>query len=114
MIVSRTITCVVRVAQTVLAVVIIALVGRMISTSGWNMIPKQGGNAAEVNFAMFLGVWTLLTMFAFIPAALWPPEDENYFIPIAALDGLTAVFYMSGAIALAAALNIHNCRCSDS
>jgi hypothetical protein len=110
MIISRTITCIVRVAQAVLAVVIMGLVGNMISTSGWNMIPRQGGNAAEVNFAMFLAVWTLLSMVAFIPAALFPPNDEKIFMAIAALDGLTTLFYMSGAIALAAAMNIHDCK----
>jgi hypothetical protein len=109
--ISKTITCIVRGAQAVFAIVILGLVGNMISTSGWNMIPRQGGNAAEVNYAMFLGVWTLLGMALFIPFALRPSTEPAILVAIGALDGLTALFYMCGGIALAAAMDIHSCMC---
>jgi hypothetical protein len=83
----------------------------MISTSGWNMIPRQGGNAAEVNYAMFLAVWTILEMLVFIPVALKPPRTEDLLFAQTILDGLSTLFYFSGGVALSAAMGIHSCTC---
>jgi hypothetical protein len=111
--VSKSITCLMRGTQAVFAIVIMSLTGHMISTSGWNMLPRQGGNAAEVNYSMFLGVWTVLLMAYFIPLALRPRKDEMFLIATTALDSLTSLFYMCGGIALAAAMNIHSCQNED-
>lgn len=73
----------------------------------------SGGNPAEVNYAMFLGVWTLLSMALFIPLALKPQSKESYLISTTVLDGLTTLFHMCDAIALAAAMGIHNCNNKD-
>jgi hypothetical protein len=86
-----------------------ALVGSMISTSGWNQIPRQGGNAAEVNYAMFLSVWTLFSMLVFVPVALDYGHFDELLVAALAFDGLSLLFYMCGGIALAAAMNVHSC-----
>jgi hypothetical protein len=124
MLISKITSCIIRGTQTLFAAVIIALIGNMISNSGYNMIEPiggyssdrnhpSGGNPAEVNYAMFLGVWTLLSMALFVPLTLSPKSEERYLIATTALDGLTALFYMCDAIALAAAMGIHNCNNQD-
>jgi hypothetical protein len=120
---SKFISCIVRGIQTLFAALIIALVGSMITDSGYNMIQPiggypdnnypSGGNPAEVNYAMFLGVWTLLSMSLLIPLALKPQSKESYLITTTVLDGLTALFYVCGGIALAAAMGIHSCNNFD-
>jgi hypothetical protein len=108
--ISKTISCLVRGVQALVSLVIMALVGHMISTSGWNMLPREGGNAAEVNYAMFLAVWTLLAMTIFIPVALGLVRlEERLRSGPAFLDGLTTLFYFSGGVALASAMGIHSC-----
>ena len=76
--VSKTITLIVRAVQTLFSTIIMALSGNMISTSGWNQIPRQGGNAAEVNYAMFISVFTLMSMLVFVPVA-WMEHDNLEF-----------------------------------
>ena len=100
---SKTV-CVVRGIQTFFAVLVIGVVGDMIFTSDWN------GNASEVNYAMFLGVWTLVSMAYFIPIALRPTYEKHFFITTAVLDFLSAVFYTGGAIRLADVMGVHSCK----
>jgi hypothetical protein len=121
--IPKTISYIIRGIQTLFAVVIIALTGNMISNSGWNIIEPlndtssqdlpSGGNPAEVNYAMFLGAWTLISMGLFIPLTLKPRREERYLIGLTVLDGLTALFYMCGGFALAAAMGIHSCSNED-
>ena len=108
--ISKTISCIVRGAQVVFAIVIIGLTGDIISTSFWNQVPRGPGNPAQINFAMFIGAWTLLCELAFFPIIFWGDNtDEIYLYITLGLDSLSAVFCMCGGIALAAAMNIHSC-----
>ncbi|KAH0563376.1 hypothetical protein GP486_002066 [Trichoglossum hirsutum] len=108
--ISKTITLMLRGFQALMAVIIMALAGHMISTSGWNQLPRHGGNAAEVNYAIFLSVFALLWMLVFVPVALSSGTDKELAIAVLVGDGLLALFYMCGGIALAAAMNIHSCE----
>jgi hypothetical protein len=114
-----------RLVQAIFAVVVTALVGRMISTSGWNAIPRKGGNAAPVNFSIFLGVWVLfLTPFYIWFATYLSPHQGRgtgdrevwekrclvLLRALVALDGVTLILFFSGAIAMSAGLGVHSCK----
>jgi hypothetical protein len=108
--ISKTIACIVRGTQVVFAVIIVGLVGDIFANSYWNQIPRGEGNPSQINYSMFIGVWTLISACYFFPSILWPPVLKQPFLYITAgLDGLNTIFYMGGAIALAAGMNIHSC-----
>lgn len=112
--ISKTISCIIRGTQVVFAVVIISLVGDIFANSYWNQIPRGEGNPSQINYSMFLGVWTLLSACYFFPTILWPPVVKQPFLYVTAgLDALNVIFYMGDAIALAAAMNIHSCTNTD-
>ncbi|KAI9866986.1 MAG: hypothetical protein M1813_000384 [Trichoglossum hirsutum] len=110
--VSKTITLIVRAIQVIMSAIIMALAGHMISTSGWNQIPRKGGNAAEVNYAMFVCVFALISMPLFVTAALKERGRVISEILYAtfAVDVLNLLFFLCGGIALAAAMGVHSCN----
>lgn len=107
--ISKTIASIMRGTQLLMSLVIIALVGDIISNSYWNQVPRGAGNPVEINFAMFIGVWGLVSEFIFFPLIFFADETEQAIYLAAGLDGLNAIFCMSGGISLAAAMNIHSC-----
>ena len=98
-----------RAMQLFFTIIIVSLVGHIITTSYWNALPRGRGNAAEINFAMFLGVFSLVTVP--VMALLDWKSPGSGVIPLAAVVGdiLNYVFHLGGAIGLAAALEIHSC-----
>ena len=111
MIVSKPIDCIVRGTQVVFAVIVVSLVGDIFARSYWNQIPRGEGNPSEINYSMFVGVWTLVCACYFFPTILWPPALKRPFLyATACLDALNTVFYVGGAIALTAAMDIHSCN----
>jgi hypothetical protein len=108
--ITKTIDCIVRGTQTVFAVIIVSLVGDIFANSYWNQIPRGEGNPSQINYSMFVGVWTLVSACYFFPTILWPPALKQPFLYVTAgLDALNTIFYMGAGIALAAAMNIHSC-----
>ena len=107
--ISKTISVIVRGLELLWAILILALVGHMISTSGWNQIPRKGGNASIVNYCMFVGVLTLLSLTYFIPIIFISIHEEYQVLATIGLDALNVLFYMCGAIAMAALMGVHSC-----
>ncbi|KAF2091973.1 hypothetical protein K490DRAFT_53135 [Saccharata proteae CBS 121410] len=83
---------------------IMALVGNMIATA-------YSGNPSIVNYVMFVSVFSMLSLFYLIPATI----KEGFAIPVVviALDVLNLIFFLCGAIALAAYLGAHSCSNSN-
>ncbi|ORY07255.1 membrane-associating domain-domain-containing protein [Clohesyomyces aquaticus] len=108
--VSGSITLIFRLVQLLCTVAIMALVGHILSTSYWNQIPRTVGNAPEVNFTMFLSVFTLFSLFFLGPASWNFFTNESVFKVATVIDALNLVFYMSDGIALAAAMEVHSCN----
>ena len=82
-------------------VLIVALIGNMIAQA-------LGGNPSVVNYAIFTGVFGLLTLVYLIPATF----NENFsFHPLlmVGLDVLNTFFFLTCGIALAAELGSHSC-----
>jgi Membrane-associating domain len=112
--ISQSIACIVRCTQLLFAIVVISLTGDIIANSYWNQVPRGAGNPPQINYPMFIGVWTLLSECYFLLTIFRPlPHKEIQQYVTAALDGLNAVFYVGAAIALAAAMNIHRCSNED-
>jgi len=86
------------------ALLIMALVGNMIATS-------RAGDPSIVNYTMFVAVFSMLSLFYLVPAAI----KDGLGVPVAmiALDVLNAIFYFCGAVALAAYLGVHSCSNGD-
>jgi len=89
-----------RALQFFLTLVITALIGNVIHDA-------FNGNAATINYAMFVAVFSWLVVIYGIIAAV----VESFNIPIILMiaDGLAAFFTFAAAIALAAGLNVHSC-----
>ena len=87
--------------QFIWSVLIVALVGNMIATS-------FAGNPSIVNYDMFVGVFSLFTLFYLIPATF----KESFIVhPILmiTIDALNTIFYFCGGVAMAAYLRVHSC-----
>ena len=83
------------------AVLIIALTGNMIAEA-------TNGNPSSVNFAIFCGIFGLLSLFYLIPATV---NESFAFHPLImiAIDALNTLFWFAAAVALAAKLRVHSC-----
>ncbi|KIW04079.1 uncharacterized protein PV09_04896 [Verruconis gallopava] len=82
-----------------------ALVGNMIASA-------FSGNPSIINYTMFVTVFSMLSLFYLIPTTL---KSDFSFHPMLALglDLLNTLFFLCGAIALAAYLGVHSCGNSD-
>ncbi|KAF2000626.1 hypothetical protein P154DRAFT_378843, partial [Amniculicola lignicola CBS 123094] len=107
--ISKSIALMFRLAQVLCATAVMALIGHMLSTSYYNQIPRKSGNAPEVNFTMFLSVFSLLSMLFLGPASWKYFTDQTIFQVATLIDGLNFIFYLADGIALAAALQVHSC-----
>lgn len=76
-----------------------ALVGNMIADS-------IGGNHSAVNYAMFVSIFSMLSLFYLIFAAV-----KDAFPPIItlALDVINTILFFIGGVVLAAKLHVHSC-----
>ena len=78
-----------------------ALVGNMIADA-------KSGNPSIVNYAMFVSVFGMLSLFYLIAGTISETFAISPFFMIAA-DALNTLFFLVGGIALAAYLNVHSC-----
>ena len=83
-----------------------ALVGNMIASA-------FSGNPSSVNYAMFIAVFGMLTLFYLILVA-WNDNFVMHPILPIVLDALNVLFWFCGAVALAALLGAHSCSNSVS
>jgi len=91
-----------RVAQFVLAVIILALLAYAADTWWWE-------SPSQVNFVIFCAVWTLLAVaYLFITPTRYPSLAHKY--AIVTVEAITMVFWFAGFIALAVLLTDVGCR----
>ncbi|EOD43506.1 putative non-classical export protein [Neofusicoccum parvum UCRNP2] len=97
---SKTLSLAMRGLEFFWALLIMALVGNMIATS-------YAGDPSIVNYAMFVAVFSMLSLLYLIPATL----KDGLGIPavMIALDVFNTLFYFCAAVALAAYLGVHSC-----
>ena len=80
---------------------IMALVGNMIADA-------KSGNPSIVNYAMFVSVFGMLSLFYLIAGTISETFAISPYFMIAA-DALNTLFFLVGGIALAAYLDVHSC-----
>ena len=81
---------------------IMALVGNMIADA-------KSGNPSIVNYAMFVSVFAMLTLFYLTATTISEGLAGHPMLPLVA-DGLNTLFFLVGGIALAGYLNVHSCN----
>jgi hypothetical protein len=75
-----------------------------------NMIDDAvSGNPSVVNYAMFVAVFSMLSLIYLILAAWTESAPGHPIIPLT-LDVLNTLFFFCGAVALAAKLHVHSCN----
>ena len=68
----------------------------------------EGGNAPIVNYAIFTGVFSMLSLLYLIPATIKPGLAFHPLIPTI-VDALNTLWTFTCAVALAALLGAHSC-----
>ncbi|KAI9716966.1 MAG: hypothetical protein M1828_007480 [Chrysothrix sp. TS-e1954] len=99
--VSKVINLALRALEFFWCLLIIALVGNMIAEA-------SNGNPSVVNFAIFCGIFGMLTLFYLIPATF---NESFSFHPLlmVGLDFLNTLFFFACGVALAVQLGVHSC-----
>ncbi|KAJ6257300.1 hypothetical protein Dda_8189 [Drechslerella dactyloides] len=90
----------VRGVQLFLNVLTLALAGALVAQQ------TIGGSPSQVNFALFASIFSMLTLFYTLFAAI---TDGGNTIILLAVDGLNTLFVFAAATALAAGLGVHSC-----
>ncbi|KAL8794121.1 MAG: hypothetical protein Q9195_003306 [Heterodermia aff. obscurata] len=91
-----------RALQFLWTLLIMALVGNMIADA-------KSGNPSIVNYAMFVSVFAMLTLFYLTAATISEGLAGHPMLPLA-VDALNTLFFLVGGIALAGYLNVHSCN----
>ena len=69
----------------------------------------SGGSPSQVNYSVFVGVFTILSWLYTAAASTVNPEGLGSPVIIIILDSLNALFTFAGGVALAVALRVHSC-----
>jgi hypothetical protein len=92
-----------RALEFLFTLLVVALVGHVVSQA-------FAGNPASVNYAMFAGVFSLLTLFYLIPAT-WNESIAGHPLAPVVVDLLNVIFTLTAGIGLAAGLDgVHSCE----
>lgn len=102
---SKMIETALRALQLLWTILIMALVGNMINEA-------RNGNHSAVNYAMFVSVFSLLSLFYLIPATFRESLVIHPMIKVA-LDVINAILFFIGGVVLAAKLEVHSCGNDD-
>lgn len=73
-----------------------------------NMIDQWHYGPAVINYALFVSLFGIFTLFYLLPAIFVQKLVIHPAIPLA-LDVLNLIFWFCGAVALAAELHVHSC-----
>jgi len=94
---------VLRAFQFIYAVIVLALSGALVANQ------PSGGSPSQINFAVFVAVFSLLTWFYTAVTSTISPDGLGSTIIIMILDSLNTLFYFAAGIAMAVALRVHSC-----
>ena len=94
---------IVRSLQFVFGIIVLSLAAALVANQ------PTGGSPSQVNYPVFVGVFSLLTWFYSCAASWVSPDGLGAPIIVIFLDSLNTLFYFAGGIALAVALRVHSC-----
>lgn len=89
--------------QFVFSVIVLALSSALVAQK------EYGGSNSQVNFAVFLGIFSLLTIFYVAAARFFMKDKLGNPTVLTILDGANTIFFFAGGIALAVVLRVHSC-----
>ncbi|KAI9855374.1 MAG: hypothetical protein M1813_009832 [Trichoglossum hirsutum] len=89
-----------RSVQAFCTLLILALVGNMVHEA-------THGNPSVVNYQIFVGAFSFLSLIYLFPSAL--TDRFRYRLVTLVLDALNTLFFFAGGVALAARLGVHSC-----
>jgi hypothetical protein len=93
----------VRGLQFFFAVIVLALSAALVANQ------PSGGAPSQVNYAVFVGVFSILSWFYTAGASQFSPDGIGSPVIVIILDSLNILFYFAGGVALAVALRVHSC-----
>lgn len=99
--VSKAINLALRGLQFLWTLLVIALVGNMIQEA-------IAGNPSSINYTMFVAVFSMLSLFYLIAAALRESLATPPFLPLL-LDVVNTLLFFIAAVVLSAKLGVHSC-----
>jgi hypothetical protein len=92
-----------RALQFLFAVIVLALSGALVANQ------PSGGSPSQVNFDVFVAVFSLLTWFYTAVTSTISPDGLGSTVIIMILDSLNTLFYFAAGVAMAVALRVHSC-----
>jgi len=87
--------------QLLFAVIVLAISGALVHQTVF------GGSPSQINFAVFIGVFAILSLGYFFLALF--SDGAAHPMVLAILDALNMLFTLAGGIALAEKLHVHSC-----
>ena len=93
----------IRGSQLFFAIIVLALAGALVANQ------PSGGAPSQINYAIFVGVFSILTWFYTAGATHVSSDGIGAPVVIVILDCLNLLFYFAGGVALAVALSVHSC-----
>jgi Membrane-associating domain len=94
---------VLRALQFLFAVIVLSLAAALVANQ------PNGGSPSQINYSVFVGVFSLLTWFYTVAASSFSPDGVGAPIICIVIDFLNTLFYFAGGVAMAVALRVHSC-----
>src|SRR5271167_3746485 len=92
-----------RALQLFFGIIVISMAAALVANQ------PSGGSPSQINYSVFVGVFSLLSWFYTVIASSLSPEGIGAPLIIIILDSLNLLFYFCGGIAMAAAMRVHSC-----
>jgi hypothetical protein len=69
----------------------------------------SGGSPSQINYSVFVGVFSLLTWFYTVIASTISADGIGAPVVVIILDSFNTLFYFCGGVAMAVAMRVHSC-----
>ena len=94
---------IIRPLQFFFAVIVLALAAALVANQ------PSGGSPSQINYSVFVGVFSLLTWFYTVIASSISSDGLGSAHIVIILDSLNLLFYFCGGVAMAVAMRVHSC-----
>jgi non-classical export protein 2 len=92
-----------RTLELVWGIIVLAMAAALVANQ------PSGGSPSQINYSVFVGVFSLLSWFYTVGATQVSPDGLGSPIIVVILDSLNLLFYFCGGVAMAVALKVHSC-----
>lgn len=92
-----------RTLELVFGVIVLAMAAALVANQ------PSGGSPSQINYSVFVGVFSLLTWFYQVIASTISPDGIGGAVVMIIIDSLNLLFYFCGGVAMAVGLRVHSC-----